>query len=116
MKVWKLGLAAAAIFASGALAQTPNAAGDKRGELLYATHCVGCHTTEVHWREKKLATDWAGLTAQVERWQQNNNLGWSADDIAAVARHLNAAFYHYPMPAGKSIGVRGGADRIAQRD
>jgi hypothetical protein len=36
-----------------------------RGELLYSTHCVSCHTTQVHWRDKKLATDWTGLKAQV---------------------------------------------------
>lgn len=27
-----------------------------RGQLLYSLHCVSCHDTEVHWREKKLAT------------------------------------------------------------
>jgi mono/diheme cytochrome c family protein len=84
--------------------------------LLYTTNCVGCHTTQVHWREKRLASDWAALIAQVERWQVNGKLGWSADDVAAVARYLNATFYHYPMPAGKAIGVRGGPERIARRD
>ena len=28
-----------------------------RGELLYDTHCRGCHTEQVHWRDKKLATE-----------------------------------------------------------
>src|SRR5574338_705145 len=32
-----------------------------RGELLYSTHCIACHSAQVHWREKKLATDWATL-------------------------------------------------------
>jgi mono/diheme cytochrome c family protein len=69
-----------------------------RGELLYTTHCIYCHTTEVHWREKKLATDWAGLQAQVRRWQGNTGLGWSDEDIAEVVRYLNALHYHYPAP------------------
>lgn len=69
-----------------------------RGELLYSTHCIACHTTQVHWREKKLATDWATLQAQVRRWQGNSSLGWGDADIAEVARYLNALHYHYPAP------------------
>lgn len=23
-----------------------------RGELLYSTHCIACHSTQIHWREK----------------------------------------------------------------
>ena len=37
-----------------ALAQKP-AAVPPSGELIYKTYCIGCHTTEVHWREKRLA-------------------------------------------------------------
>jgi hypothetical protein len=51
---------------------------DSRGALLYSTYCVGCHTTQVHWREKKLAT-WTSLKAQVRRWQSNAGLGLSED-------------------------------------
>ena len=32
-----------------------------RGELLYSKHCIACHTAQVHWRDKKLATDWKSL-------------------------------------------------------
>jgi len=69
-----------------------------RGELLYSTHCIACHTAEVHWREKKLVTDWTSLQAEVRRWQAVSGLGWSNEDIAEVARHLNALYYHYPTP------------------
>ena len=74
------------------------APGGSRGELLYSTHCVGCHTTQVHWRDKKLATDWTGLRAQVFRWQSNTGLGWSDDDVVAVARYLNELYYRFPAP------------------
>jgi len=67
-----------------------------RGELLYSTHCVACHTARVHWRDKKLAKDWIGLKMQVRRWQGIEGLKWSEDDIAQVARHLNAQHYRYP--------------------
>ena len=67
-----------------------------RGELLYSTHCISCHTTQVHWREKKIATDWSTQQAQVRRWQDNTGLAWSNEDIAQAARYLNAIYYRYP--------------------
>lgn len=69
-----------------------------RGESLYETHCITCHTGQVHWRDKKLATDWASLQVQVRRWQNFSSLGWGDDDVMAVARYLNARHYHYPAP------------------
>jgi mono/diheme cytochrome c family protein len=35
--------------------------GEPRGELLYSTYCIGCHTAQIHWRDKTLATDWTIL-------------------------------------------------------
>ncbi len=67
-----------------------------RGELLYSTHCVACHSAEVHWRDKKLVTDQASLEAEVRRWQRVLELGWRGDDIEEVAQYLNARYYHYP--------------------
>lgn len=69
-----------------------------RGELLYSTHCIACHNTQLHWRDKKLATDWTNLQAEVHRWQAVAGLGWVDDDVAAVARYLNALYYHYSTP------------------
>ncbi|HSN38840.1 MAG TPA: cytochrome C [Burkholderiales bacterium] len=67
-----------------------------RGELLYTTHCIACHNTRIHWRDNKAAKDWSGLSAQVRRWQDVGDLGWSDGDIVQVARYLNALYYHYP--------------------
>jgi mono/diheme cytochrome c family protein len=67
-----------------------------RGELLYSTHCITCHSTQVHWRDKKLATDWTRLQAEVRRWQEVSGLGWVDNDITEVARYLNVRYYHYP--------------------
>lgn len=92
MRRWKMGLLA--FFLSGSLA----AAEPGRGELLYATYCDGCHTVQVHWREKKIASTWVKLVAEVHRWQANARLAWSTDDVEAVARYLNALHYHYPLP------------------
>jgi len=74
------------------------AAGEpSRGELLYETNCVSCHTKEIHWRDRKLVTDWASLTAQTRRWQSNAGLRWSDEDVEEVARYLNATIYRFPM-------------------
>ena len=69
-----------------------------RGELLYSTHCIACHDAQVHWREKKLVTDWASLESEVRRWQGISGLGWNNDDIAEVARYLNALHYRLATP------------------
>jgi hypothetical protein len=82
------------VFAFGAQAQAPS-----RGELLYTTHCGACHTTQMHWRDNKLATNWDTLKAQVRRWQGVARLEWSDADIDGVARHLNETIYRYPEPA-----------------
>jgi hypothetical protein len=68
------------------------------GALLYATHCNGCHTAQVHWRDGKRVANWAGLLAEVRRWQRSAGLTWSDDDVVAVARHLNGLYYHLPEP------------------
>ena len=73
--------------------------GQSRGELLYSTHCITCHTTQMHWRDKKAATDWTSLMFQVRRWQDASGLGWNESDVQAVARYLNESFYGYPPMA-----------------
>jgi hypothetical protein len=95
-----------------ALAAAPAAHAQSRGELLYATHCLECHTTQMHWRERKLATDWASLREQVRRWQAAALLDWSEQDVREVARHLNETIYRFAPPAGP---VGGREDPRAQR-
>ena len=77
---------------------------ESRGELLYATHCIACHTTQVHWRDKKLATDWNSLKLQVRRWQAVAALEWSEEDVLDVTRHLNERFYGF-TPASNALGM-----------
>lgn len=73
-----------------------------RGELLYSTHCIGCHSTQLHWRDRKAARNWASLKAEVERWQKTSGLGWREEDVSDVARYLNALYYRFPEPDGAS--------------
>jgi mono/diheme cytochrome c family protein len=67
-----------------------------RGDLLYMTHCIACHDANIHWRDKKVATDWDSLKEEVRHWQEVTGLDWSDDDIEEVARYLNAHHYHFP--------------------
>jgi hypothetical protein len=67
-----------------------------RGQLLYETHCISCHSTQMHWRDQRLARDWGTLKFQVRRFQDISGLGWNDDDVDAVARYLNDTIYRYP--------------------
>jgi mono/diheme cytochrome c family protein len=73
-----------------------------RGALLYTTHCIACHTTQMHWRSDRLASDWASLTAQVRRWQGNAGLQWGDADVVEVTRYLNETIYNFPEPHSHS--------------
>jgi mono/diheme cytochrome c family protein len=77
------------------LSVAPAAQAQSRGELLYSTHCIACHNSQMHRRDKKLATDWNSLKAQVRRWQGAAMLGWPEDDIVDVTRYLNSGFHHF---------------------
>lgn len=90
-----LAVSLALLVAASASAQQPGA----RGALLYENHCGACHTTQMHWRNNRAATDWASLRALVRRWQGVAQLNWSDEDIDEVARHLNGRFYRFEEPA-----------------
>jgi hypothetical protein len=58
------------------LACALNVPADKRGELLYSTHCVTCQTAQMHWLKDRKAIDWDSLKLQVRRWRGNAGLTW----------------------------------------
>ncbi len=105
-----VGLAGALACGAVAAQATPQA---DRGRLLYATHCIACHNDQVHWRDKKLATDWARLKQQVRHWQAAAQLGWTDDDIVAVARHLNETIYRLPQ-MDDAVGRAAPGESVAQ--
>ena len=94
-----LAMTALAAISAFAHSQAPPVA--TRGELLYTTHCVTCHTTQMHWRNDRKANDWDSLKVNVRRWQGNAGLQWGDADIAEVARHLNDTIYHFPQTADR---------------
>jgi two-component SAPR family response regulator len=94
----RLLLVTAALLPALAVAQSNAPEPASRGQLLYDTHCIACHNEQVHWRERKLATDWPSLVNEVRRWQVAGRLQWSEADVEQVARHLNETIYRYATP------------------
>jgi len=74
------------------------AADAPRGRLLYETHCIACHTTQAHWRDKHIVRSWADLLYQVTRMEKNAGQDWSSVEIRDVAAYLNELFYKMPCP------------------
>ncbi len=105
--------AAGVLFIASTLATSAQA--ESRGQLLYTTHCIACHTTQMHWRDQRVATDWTRLKAEVRRWQGTAALNWSDADIVDVARYLNESIYRLPQtadplahlqaPSGRKLGL-----------
>lgn len=93
---------AAVLHAAPASAQSQP---QSRGELLYTTNCITCHTEQVHWRDRKLVRDWNSLSEQVRRWQDVASLGWQDEDILAVAVYLNERYYGFE-PASRTGSLR----------
>lgn len=93
-------LSVATLASAGAASQSQPSLAPARGELLYQSHCVTCHTTEMHWRNNKQAVDWNSLKVQVRRWQGNAGLMWDEADIVEVSRYLNDTIYRYRRTDG----------------
>jgi mono/diheme cytochrome c family protein len=105
-------LGVAVVLATATVVGQQPETGEPRGELLYSTYCIGCHTTQFHWREKRLATDWTSLKSQVRRWQESVGLAPDDDDVVAIATYLNGLYYHFPAPDTKRRGDANGPDGL----
>jgi len=95
----KLTIGVGILFVSVGSACASEKYNEARGQLLYSTHCIACHTTQVHWRQQKLVTNWESLVAQVRRWQSISCLSWSEDEVQDVSQHLDTLFYGYKNSA-----------------
>lgn len=105
--------------AHGAAVHPPAAqavpAGD-RGRALYEERCEGCHDRSVHQRSARIARDYAGVRAGVERWDRELGALWRPDEIDAVTRYLNGLYYHFPCIGPACPPERANAERTAPTD
>jgi len=65
-----------------------------RGEMLYSNHCLSCHESIVHIREKHSARNLDALRQAVTRWAKELGLTWSSQEIEDVILYLNLNYYH----------------------
>jgi len=88
-----LALAMAAVSPAPALAaDMPNL---ERGRALYENHCQACHTQKVHTRPNRMALTAAAMRDIVDRWQREEDLRWSAQDIDDVVYFLGVTLYKF---------------------
>ena len=91
----------------------PPGMAQSRGELLYTTHCIACHTMQIHWRDDRLVGDWVTLKFQVRRWQGAASLGWTDGDILDVTRYLNGSIYHFEQTTDSITSLMQGSNTPA---
>lgn len=73
-------------------AELPNL---ERGRALYENHCQVCHTQKVHTRPNRMILTAAAMRDIVDRWQREENLRWSAQEIDDVVYFLGATLYKF---------------------
>ncbi len=66
-----------------------------RGELLYLNHCLTCHASNIHVRNKQHAKNINAIHSEVTRWSKHLQLKWSAYEIQSVVDYLNTRYYQY---------------------
>jgi hypothetical protein len=66
-----------------------------RGEMLYTNHCLSCHESIVHIRNKRQVKNLAALHSTVSHWSKELELQWSSREIEDVVLYLNLHYYHY---------------------
>ena len=66
-----------------------------RGRALYENHCQVCHTQKVHTRPNRMILTAAEMREVVDRWQREENLRWSAQDIDDVVHFLGVTLYKF---------------------
>ncbi len=106
MRISGIVLAITLAGAGAALAAEPPPYDAQRGRMLYETQCRSCHTTQAHWRDKRLVRSWSDLVREVARWEKTAGQHWSDQDIGDTAAYLNSIFYRLPCPALGCEGER----------
>lgn len=73
----------------------------ERGRRLYENHCQVCHKVDIHGRKNRTAIGIAELRDIVQRWQENQKLRWSAEEIEDVVQFLSTTRYFFTTSIGE---------------
>ena len=76
-----------------AIAAPVAAADAQRGNVLYETHCDGCHYERVHKRQKTNIQSLAALRLEVARWAAQTKRRFAPEEIDDIAAYLNQSHY-----------------------
>ncbi len=79
----------------GSPVENAHSADPDRGKLLYENHCLECHESQVHIRERRDVSSIADVVFQINRWQQELRLNWELEEMNDVLRYLDAEFYRF---------------------
>jgi hypothetical protein len=93
MRVFAIGLAV--LLGAVGAAQAADVPSVQRGRLLYENHCEVCHTPNIHRRPNRIPIDAAELRDIVDRWQKQERLNWSAQDVTDVVQFLRETRYRF---------------------
>ena len=90
--LWLVAMPVLLFAAANVIAQAPDPV---RGQALYENHCQVCHTSKVHARAKRIPMTRADVREIVGKWQVQQRLTWSAQDVGDVVEFLNRTQYHF---------------------
>lgn len=74
----------------------PNVPVGSRGQLLYENHCIACHDSRIHIRDKRKSRSVSDIEKWVIHWSQYLKLDWKRAEINEVTEHLNQQYYQFP--------------------
>jgi hypothetical protein len=70
----------------------------ERGQLLYENHCLSCHASVVHIRDRHRAGSLVEVREWTRYWARELRLPWSEEEIDDVSHYLDARYYRYEQP------------------
>lgn len=83
----------------------------ERGRALYENHCQVCHKVDIHGRKGRAAIGVSELREIVERWQTNQKLRWTSQEIDDVVYFLSTTRYFFTTSVEQDPLQRGAAPR-----
>ncbi len=72
-----------------------NTWGADRGRLLYENHCVACHESTVHIREKRAVKKFTDIEKYARRFSTLAGVEWSDAELLLVVSYLNRKYYKF---------------------
>lgn len=66
-----------------------------RIQQLYENHCLACHESAIHIRERSKVRSLTDIEGWVRHWEQALELHWDDETVDGMVRFLNYRHYRY---------------------